>query len=165
MIALAVVQASALVIYVGDFGYTVNADKKEAVIENYIGNENDVLIPEYLYEYRIVGVKRGAFADPDGVTLCFASDSEVYRSSLEQQLHCVLLINGDVNLDGHINVCDVTEIQRFLAEYSTLSKPQKLVADVNFDGSITIDDATAIQEYLAELRPLPTRESGAISTK
>lgn len=57
---------------------------------------------------------------------------------------------GDANLDGVVNINDVTEIQRHLAEYKSLSKNAKLNADFNKDGEITIEDCTSMQYYLAE---------------
>ena len=57
---------------------------------------------------------------------------------------------GDANLDGAININDVTEIQRYLAEYIKLSKTAKANADFNRDGKVTIDDCTSIQYLLAE---------------
>ena len=59
---------------------------------------------------------------------------------------------GDANLDGIVNINDVTEIQRNLAEYISLSKTAKANADFNQDGSITIEDCTSMQHYLAEYR-------------
>lgn len=56
---------------------------------------------------------------------------------------------GDVNLDGYVNIVDVTLIQRYLADIAKLSETQKTNADFNNDGSISIKDATAIQRYLA----------------
>ena len=57
---------------------------------------------------------------------------------------------GDANLDGVVNINDVTEIQRYLAEYITLSKKAQANADFNHDGKITIEDCTSIQYFLAE---------------
>ena len=57
---------------------------------------------------------------------------------------------GDANLDGYVNINDVTEIQRHLAELIVLSDAAALNADYNQDGVITIDDATQIQKFLAE---------------
>ncbi len=57
---------------------------------------------------------------------------------------------GDANLDGVVNINDVTEIQRYLAEYITLSKKSKANADFNHDGTITIEDCTSMQHFLAE---------------
>ena len=57
---------------------------------------------------------------------------------------------GDANLDGVVNINDVTEIQRHLSEYITLGKAAKANADYNQDGAITIDDCSCIQHALAE---------------
>ena len=57
---------------------------------------------------------------------------------------------GDADLDGIVNINDVTEIQRHLAEYITLSKTAQANADYNRDGIINIEDCTQIQQMLAE---------------
>ena len=60
------------------------------------------------------------------------------------------MVNGDVNLDGIVNIIDATTVQQYLAEFLDLSDIQKKVADTDGDGTITITDATVIQQYLAE---------------
>lgn len=57
-------------------------------------------------------------------------------------------IRGDTDCDGVVTICDVTEIQRSLADLATPSF-DKRAADVNGDG-LNISDATQIQRYLAE---------------
>ncbi len=57
---------------------------------------------------------------------------------------------GDTNLDGNINVRDVTAIQRHLAELARFTDEQLALADTNGDGSIDIIDATHLQKYFAE---------------
>lgn len=60
-------------------------------------------------------------------------------------------IPGDVNLDGNVNVDDVTLLQKYIAESVTLSDLQLAVADVNVSGNVDIDDVTTIQKYIAEI--------------
>ena len=60
------------------------------------------------------------------------------------------ILIGDANLDGTINIKDVTAIQRHCAEYESLTGNAATAADVDGDGSITVNDATCIQLYLAE---------------
>ena len=61
------------------------------------------------------------------------------------------LQKGDVNLDGVVNVLDVTCLQRYLAESISLSDPIALSnADVDGDGEITINDISKLQSILAE---------------
>lgn len=57
---------------------------------------------------------------------------------------------GDADLDGIVNINDVTEIQRHLAEYITMSTTAQANADYNRDGIINIEDCTQIQLMLAE---------------
>lgn len=60
---------------------------------------------------------------------------------------------GDVNLDGKVDVLDVTELQRHVAQSTTLDNVALSVADTNADGTINILDATHIQRFLAQLIP------------
>lgn len=60
------------------------------------------------------------------------------------------LLSGDVNGDGAVNVRDVTEVQRFLAELRDLSSLRRCAADVDRDAAITVSDITVLQRYLAE---------------
>lgn len=57
---------------------------------------------------------------------------------------------GDTDLDGKINVRDVTAIQRHLVELETFAEEQLAAADTNGDGNVDIADATHLQMYLAE---------------
>ena len=60
------------------------------------------------------------------------------------------ILFGDVNLDGDIDIRDVTAFQRHLAELKPFSAEQLALADANGDVVIDIFDATHIQMYLAE---------------
>ena len=57
---------------------------------------------------------------------------------------------GDTNLDGRINIRDVTAIQRHLCELEPFKDEQIALADINGDGIVDIADATHLQMYLAE---------------
>jgi len=58
---------------------------------------------------------------------------------------------GDVNMDGYVNIADVTKIQKSLINLDTLNKSQKILADYNASGTLNIKDATAIQYKLIGL--------------
>lgn len=58
---------------------------------------------------------------------------------------------GDVNADGEINIDDVTEISKYLADITDFSDEQCILADYNGDGDIDIDDAIDIQKTIASL--------------
>lgn len=55
---------------------------------------------------------------------------------------------GDVNLDGHVNVIDATEISKYIVSISTLSDVQRELADYNHDGEINVVDATEVQKFV-----------------
>jgi len=61
--------------------------------------------------------------------------------------------NGDVDLDGRVTIKDATQIQRHLAQLTTLDDIALSVADTDSDGRVTIMDATRIQKFLAQLIP------------
>lgn len=75
------------------------------------------------------------------VTVTFGEFSETFT------VHVYEL--GDANLDGSINVRDVTAMQRHIADLEKIDDEQLAVADANGDGVVTIDDATLLQMYLA----------------
>lgn len=57
---------------------------------------------------------------------------------------------GDVNMDGVVDILDVTNIQQYkIGTYDISTYRQKTLSDVNKDGSVTVRDATLIQMYLA----------------
>ena len=94
-----------------------------------------------------------AFAGCESLTLGVWYGSYGYEYAIAQNIPYVLLDNallGDASGDGGVNISDVTDIQRAVAEIDTLDDLRKKAADVNGDGVVTIDDATILQMYLAE---------------
>lgn len=61
------------------------------------------------------------------------------------------ILSGDVNMDGRVNIDDVTALQRDLAWINPICGLQDYAADVNGDGWLTIEDASMIQAYLADM--------------
>jgi len=59
-------------------------------------------------------------------------------------------VKGDLNLNGRLDIDDVTLLQRALAEYCELTPAQAALADVDGDGTVKINDCTAMQRILAE---------------
>lgn len=58
---------------------------------------------------------------------------------------------GDVNGDGIVNITDVADIHKHLAEIKTLLSDGFELAYFNKDDIVDIADATAVQPHLAEL--------------
>ena len=98
-------------------------------------------------------IQASAFKGSSQVTVKCYSDSYAQAFAEEQSLPYVLLdkpVLGDVDINGLINISDVTAIQLYLAESDQLSDVQLIAADVNQDGIIDIADATHLQLFLAE---------------
>ena len=57
---------------------------------------------------------------------------------------------GDANLDGRIDVTDVTLMQNASIGLVSLTDLQNTLGDVNGDGKLSILDATCVQKYLAQ---------------
>ena len=86
-------------------------------------------------------------------TLYVYYNSYAHNYAVSNSIPYVLLDGvklGDVNVDGYININDVTALQSHLAEYNTLTGIGVHVADVDGSGEVKIDDATILQEFLAE---------------
>ena len=52
---------------------------------------------------------------------------------------------GDANLDGNVDITDVSTIQRYDVNMISLSDTAMKLADVDRDGAVTILDATWLQ--------------------
>ena len=59
--------------------------------------------------------------------------------------------NGDVNMDGRLNIKDATAIQKHIANLIIFSDEALNLADFNSDDKVNVKDATAIQKKIAGL--------------
>lgn len=127
----------------------------------FINGENKLTIAGKLTDDAKIGVctsapRNDAFTEglnENGGANNFISNDGDYKVELDGNGEAVLrqrFMLGDVNLDGKLNIRDVSAIQRHLALFKTLTDNSLLAADTNGDSEITIDDATALQMYLAE---------------
>ena len=58
-------------------------------------------------------------------------------------------IVNDVNLDGEVDINDVTLIQTSLCVDTVLTDEQKRIADIDKDGKVDVNDVTALQTILS----------------
>ena len=72
-------------------------------------------------------------------------------TSVKSENSAAIYTIGDVNCDDNVNIKDATAIQKWLADFITLSKKECLAADVDGDGKLSVKDATAIQKWLANI--------------
>lgn len=101
----------------------------------------------------VTSIADSTFHNDSNLTLGVYYDSYAFNYAKEKGIPYVLIdsvILGDANLDGFLNINDVTAIQRHTAEYQKLNELQAKAGDTNGDGKISIDDATLIQSYFAE---------------
>ena len=94
-----------------------------------------------------------AFSNTPNLTLGVWFGSYGYDYAKAHNIPYILLdsvLLGDANGDGYVNISDVTDIQRVVAEMDTFDDLRQKAADINGDGVVTIDDATFLQTYLAE---------------
>ncbi len=101
----------------------------------------------------VTQIADSAFNNDSALTIACYYGSCANEFAVAHNIPYILLdsvLLGDANGDGYVNISDVTDIQRAVAEIDTLDDLRKKAADVNGDGVVTIDDATILQMYLAE---------------
>ena len=108
-----------------------------------------VIHDETVYEdtvYQLNGEKNSLIQNNDGAPVILEdSDNDgTYDSEVDPKLI------GDTNLDGKVDIRDITAIQRHIAELETITDEKALVADTNLDGELDISDATWGQMYIAK---------------
>ena len=88
-------------------------------------------------------------AEPEqyGSQTDWAADSATYTWRVKAAAPML----GDANIDGVIDVCDATAVQRHGAGIELLTGDALTLADVNGDNSVDITDVTLIQMYAAGL--------------
>lgn len=101
----------------------------------------------------VKNIAPNAFSKCDNLTIYGYSNSYAETYAEENGINFVALdkktLYGDVNLDGKIDVIDVTLLQRYIAGESVLTDDAVKAADFNKDRIIDIIDATAIQTFIA----------------
>ena len=124
---------------IGNEGYWKWIDNNISNYSNWMLNnpENDLDIEDYA----AISKSTGQWNDLKGFSSFYRSVGFICK----KRIHEI----GDTNLDGNVNICDVTAIQRHLAEIELLTEVQLDLADTNGDGEINISDATHLQKYLA----------------
>ena len=107
-------------------------------------------------------IYKTAFKNDSNISFGVYYDSYAYRYAKDNNIPYTLLDEfklADVNMDGIVNINDVTAIQRDLAELEQFNELQELAADANRDGFVDISDATTIQMFIAKYKvPYPIGE-------
>ena len=82
-------------------------------------------------------------------TLGFDTKTSVAKGAVHSEGGTVYKY-GDADLNGKVDIDDVTLVQLYLANRATLEGKEAVLANVNGDNVISIEDVTAIQLYLAK---------------
>lgn len=94
-----------------------------------------------------------AFLNCDKLTIFGYTNSYAQTYAEENGINFVALdkktLYGDVDLDGRIDINDVTLLQRYIAGESVLTDDAVKAADFNKDRIIDVLDVTAIQTFIA----------------
>lgn len=111
----------------------------------------------------VTSIANSAFQNDTNITLGVWYNSYAHQYAKDKNIPYKLLDGvklGDVNMDGVVNINDVTAIQRDIAMLDSFNELQKIAEDVNRDGVVNISDATTLQMYLAHKRvPYPINET------
>lgn len=110
-------------------------------------NGYDVYSYDVPEEFNMVIFDDGDSQTPD---LAFRENS-YYDNSIKKwvTVENPLLLLGDADLNGNVNILDVTHIQRHLSYLETLNTKQLRVSNVDGNKSVNINDVTLIQKYLS----------------
>lgn len=116
----------------------------------------DTVIPEMFIENNGVALVKDkdytvTFKNNDSVGTATAVITGIgnYSGTVEKKFQ-IREPFGDVDMNGKIDVNDVTIIMAYNVELMNLSSEQLKFADVNEDGYVDVSDATLIQQYIAD---------------
>lgn len=78
-------------------------------------------------------------------------ETSIYENKADVILYAKWAIINDIDLDNSVTVADATLLQKYIANISTLTDDQKLLADCNGDGVINVRDATYVQKTIVKI--------------
>ena len=81
--------------------------------------------------------------------------AHTFTTVLEKGDEIVVMVRGDVNADGTVDIFDVTGMRRVAAGTKTLNDDVAIAADTNKDGCTDIFDVTGLRRVAAGTKILP----------
>ena len=115
----------------------------DTIIDCYLQSTSCVVTKDGIYYIRF---RTAEFVFSGYDLYLLPADSGAYKDPFEPG------ILGDANLDGAVDITDVTTIQRYDAQLITLSQTAQNLADVDRDGKVTIIDATWLQRWDLQMK-------------
>ncbi len=126
-----------------DMWYGVNYD---SVFEFGTDNQAAFIFSDYAALFQ-----KGSFSVPfDNASLLITLDLTSFDYVSKQNAIYRIDLFGDISTDGNISVTDATELQKSLANITSLTDRQNSLSDVNGDGQVNVKDVTAIQQIVVQ---------------
>lgn len=61
-----------------------------------------------------------------------------------------VLLSGDINSDGKVDVTDLSELSLALVDNTELNEAQQKAVDVDGDGSVKLTDLATLKQYISK---------------
>ncbi len=131
---------------------------KEAVLKSGISKIpeqlflNCVSLSKVVIPSSVTEISDNAFSGCGNLVIYAHKGSTAYNYAESGNIPLVIAdsLLGDVDLDGKVNIRDVTFIQKYKVGKYQIKYTANYTADVNGDGKITVRDASILQMYLAK---------------
>ena len=120
----------------GTYIYGINNKETTNLIEE-IKNKNASSVIEFKDSKGVIKQTK-TFNTGDILTVTIGSDTKTYK----------LVVSGDTNGDGKIDILDLLKIQKNILESSKLEKEYLNAADVNLDTKVDILDLLKVQKHI-----------------
>lgn len=98
--------------------------------------------------YSISGVESGTYTMKVTKEKHVPAEYEIVVGTENVVQNIKLVLRGDVNGDGNINMTDVSLIRRYLVNSNNYPLTNRDAADINKDGNINMTDVSLIRRYL-----------------
>jgi len=120
-----------------------------------------IITDSYESEFRAVELIYAGTGQKTSVSAFLGGTSAMFPVETEL-LYSDKTVTGDIDLNGTIDVTDLTELSLALVGDKELTSEQKMAADVDSDGAVTLADLARLQQYLS--KKIESLDSGSAST-
>ncbi len=130
-----------------------------------------IITDSYESEFRAIELIYAGTGQKTSVSAFLGGTSAMFPVETEL-LYSDKTVTGDIDLNGTIDVTDLTELSLALVGDKELTSEQKMAADVDGDGAVTLADLARLRQYLSKKiesldsvsSPAPTPEPTVAST-
>jgi hypothetical protein len=115
----------------------------------WINNEEEGKV---IVSYRAIAVGESAFNDDDLQKFLCENNVDFTKIGICHMCSGSLIgiISGDTDLNGIIDVTDITELSLALVGDKELTAAQRDAADIDGDGAVTLADLAKLRQYLSK---------------